>query len=132
MMLGKRAIKVHTMPERSAAAADTSFNALMQEYSGVQRPRIVLDCSNVWEMDIPMIRLLLSYLEEVMRHNGDVRLASLNPAVESELHRAGVSRLFEIYPTTETAIESFHTRTSSVAPLSHDPQIGDTEAEFAA
>ena len=70
-------------------------------------------------MDTATIHLLLSCLEEVMKCNGDIRLASLRPGAEAALRIAGVDRLFEMYATTEAAAQSFQQRPTSVTTPMH-------------
>jgi len=83
-------------------------------------------------MDVSMIQLLLSCLEEAMRYNGDVRLAALSSEAEADLRRAGVGRLFEIYGTTENAVRSFHQRATSMAPLAFENEVFGHDSEYAA
>jgi anti-anti-sigma factor len=132
MSMNKRAVKVYQVPVHSVGAIDEGFSAYKQLCSETQRPRFVLDCSRIWDMDASMIQLLLSYLEEVMRHNGDVRLAGLAPKAEWALRLAGVSRIFEIYATTESAVQSFHQRAASIVPFAYDAEVFETAVEYAA
>ena len=104
----------------------------LQQYAEADRPRLVLDCSMVWEMDYAMINLLLSCLEEVMKGNGDVRLASLRPAAKSGLRIATVNRLFEMYDTPQEAVQSFDQRLISLAPLAVEPDGSDPISKNAA
>lgn len=71
------------------------------------RPRLVLDCTNVLEADRLVVHLLLRCLEEAMKRNGDVKLAAIRPETKSTLERIGASRLFEIFDTTDAAVASF-------------------------
>ena len=132
MSIRKRAVRVHQVPEKITASKERSFLQELQRYAEAERPRFVLDCSLVWDMDYPMINLLLSCLEEVMKYNGDVRLASLRPGAESALRLAGVNRLFETYATTEGAVQSFHQRPISLAPLAFGTETFDHVSEHAA
>jgi anti-anti-sigma regulatory factor len=83
-------------------------------------------------MDYAMINLLLSCLEEVMKCNGDIRLASLRPAAKSVLEIAGVDRLFEMYSTAQEAVRSFEQRPISLAPLAVETEGCDHVSENAA
>lgn len=113
----KRAVKVHPVPEQVTASTERAFLQSLQDCSENERPRVVLDCSHVREMNIATIYLLLSSLEEVMKCNGDVRLAALRPGAENSLRVAGVARLFETYASVDAAVHSFQQRSSSMAPL---------------
>jgi anti-anti-sigma factor len=112
MLSRVRSVEVHQVPEKVNVVRELDFVRALRESVTTERPRFVLDCSKVVEMNSATIRLLLSSLEEAMKCNGDVRLASLRPSAESALRMAGVSRLFEIYGTTEAAAQSFQRPTT--------------------
>lgn len=76
---------------------------------GANRPRVVLDCSELDGIGLAEIRLFMSCLEHVMKRNGDARLAGLSPRARTILSRSGVERLFRIYDSRESAIRSFDT-----------------------
>ncbi len=132
MSIRKRAVRVHQVPEQLTAKRGRSFLRDLQMHAEAERPRFVLDCSMIFVMDYPTIDLLLSCLEEVMKYNGDVRLASLSPAAELALRVAGIHRLFETYATTESAVQSFHQRPISLAPLGLETEAFDHASEHAA
>lgn len=132
MSMIKREVRVHQVPSQVTATSERAFLLELQKFSEVERPRFVLDCSRVREMDIPTIHLLLSSLEEVMKCNGDVRLASLNPPCEEMLRIAGVNRLFEIYPTVDAAVRSYHQRPTSIAPMEFESEMYDQNSGIAA
>lgn len=132
MSIIKREVRVHQVPDQVNATSERSFLRELQKCSETERPRFVLDCSRVRDMDIATIHLLLSSLEEVMKCNGDIRLAALHPASEEMLRLAGVNRLFEIYPTVDGAVRSYHQRPTSIAPLEFGNEVFDRNAELAA
>ena len=72
------------------------------------RPRVVIDCSSVRQVDRTVIHLLLRCLEEAMKRNGDVKLAAIPHGAKAILELTGVNRLFEIFETTAEAVNSFH------------------------
>lgn len=74
---------------------------------GANRPRVVLDCSELEGIGLSEVRLFMSCLERVMKRNGDARLAGLSPRARKVLSRFGVERLFRIYDSQESAIRSF-------------------------
>lgn len=76
----------------------------------VERPSIVLDCSNVREMDNHTIHLLLCCLEGALKRNGDVRLAAVTPQALLSLEHAKADRLFRIFATVDEAANSFQRR----------------------
>jgi anti-anti-sigma factor len=132
MSMIKREVRVHQVPDQATATSERAFLLELQKFSEVERPRFVLDCSRVREMDIATIHLLLSSLEEVMKCNGDVRLAALHPSAEEMLRLAGVNRLFEIYPTVDAAVRSYHHRPTSMAPMELESELYDQDSGIAA
>jgi anti-sigma B factor antagonist len=74
----------------------------------VERPRLVLDCSHMRQVDNSVLYLLICCLEEAIKHNGDIKLAALPPVVANKLSTTGVSRLFEIFNTPAEAMNSFN------------------------
>ena len=133
MIVSKRAVNVQQMPEQVTAANERNIlQHLQKKCAETERPRFVLDCSPVRDMDTATIQLLLSCLEEVMKCNGDVRLAALRPEAGATLRLSGVSRLFETYPSTEAAVQSFQKRPSSMAPFEIDSESLDLNSGLAA
>jgi len=115
MSIRARAVRVHQVSERTTFSGERSFLEDVRKYGQSQRPRLVLDCSKLQRLDSATLRLLLCCLEEVMKCNGDVRLASLCPEAKAALQTAGVDQLFEAYSTAEAAVNSFHLRSNSMA-----------------
>lgn len=83
------------------------LHELQREVGEASRPRVVLDCSELDEMRVPEVRLLMSCLEWVMKRNGDARLACVSPKSREILSNSGIEGLFRIYDSSESAIRSF-------------------------
>jgi len=129
----KRTVNLQQVPEEVTESVQTVIlQSLERKCAETERPRFVLDCSLVRNMDTNTIQLLLSCLEEVMKCNGDVRLAALRPEAEDTLRRSGVSRLFEMYATVEAAVQSFQKRAASMAPLDFEVEVLDLNSGLAA
>ncbi|MHB1936581.1 MAG: STAS domain-containing protein [Acidobacteriaceae bacterium] len=125
MTIRKRAVAVKQLPEIGNARQGQAFLREMQNCMDVDRPFVVLDCSNVGNLDKSVVRLMLCCLEEAMKRNGDVKLAALPLAAEIVLEACGVDRLFDIHDTTAGAVSSFHkphAAASSHASMSEDPR----------
>lgn len=105
--MATRDVTVKQLPEISNMRQAHTF--LREIYSAMEsdRPRMVLDCSNLRLLNKPVLHLLLECLEEAMKRNGDVKLSALPPGGESILDRTGASRIFSIYGTTAEAVTSF-------------------------
>ncbi len=107
MMNTLRSVTVHQVPSSVTAAEARLFVRELQNHIAPERPRVVLDCANVRQMDDAMLHLLLCCLEEAMKSNGDVKLSSVTPGAEAAMRMARVHRLFETYPTNAAAVQSY-------------------------
>ena len=114
MPIKMRVVGVTRIPKLRSAKEGRIFLRDLQGSMDGDRPRLVLDCSNLQQLDRSTILLLLSCLEEVMKCNGDVKLADLPPGAEEIFRMTGADRLFDIYQTTAEAVNSFHRSATSV------------------
>jgi len=80
------------------------------------RPRIVLDCSLVCSMESAGVEMLLRCLEEVLKRDGDLKLAALSREAEVILELMRVARVFETFETCEEAVRSFHVIPADAVP----------------
>ena len=103
-------IIVRSVPERCHLREQGAFVSDLVQYMSEYRPCIVLDCSKLQTMEGAVIYLILCCLEEALKRNGDVRLAGVCPAALVVLESTGADRLFQIYPSSADAVESFHPR----------------------
>src|ERR1700757_229079 len=88
---------VRRLPERLSSGEGRTFFCQVRELLTATQPRFVFDLGEVRELDATGIHLLLQCLEEVMKLNGDVKLASVPPGPAAVLEATGVDRLFEIF-----------------------------------
>ena len=93
------------------------------------RPRIVLDCSQVRSMESAGVEMLLRCLEEVLKRDGDLKLASLSPEAEVILELMRVSRVFEAFQTCEDAVRSFNAIPADAVPQ-NTPWYSDVFSEL--
>lgn len=108
MTIQMRVVTVMQVPEDLDVKKSEIFFKEIQDSMSVDRPRLVLDCANLGELNKPTIHLLLCCLEEAMKRNGDVKLAALPPGSQTVLEETGIGRLFDIYDTATEAFNSFH------------------------
>lgn len=83
------------------------IHALEREMGQASRPRVVLDCSELEDMRVAEVGLLMDCLEWVMKRNGDARLACVSPNSRKILSNSGSESLFRIYESNESALRSF-------------------------
>ncbi len=107
MIIHKRIVTVKILPAILDAKNMRLFLSELQGFLNVDRPRIVLDGSQLRRLDKAGIHLLLCCLEEAIKHNGDVKLAALPLGTEALLEFTGVNRVFEVYETAVEAVNSF-------------------------
>ncbi len=103
-----RVVTVKKIPVLFTTGHGEIFIREMRRYIDIDIPCIVLDCSNLQKLDKPTVYFLLCFLEEVMKHNGDVKLAALSANASNGSDISGINRLFDIYETTDEAVMGFH------------------------
>jgi anti-sigma B factor antagonist len=107
---------VMELPERlNQMEGEKLFNEL-QPLLENDHPRVVLDCSQVCNMDSAGIEVLLRCMGEAMKRDGDIKLASLSPSAATILELMRVDRLFEVFDTPEQAVQSFHAAAAPEEP----------------
>lgn len=126
MTLRTRAVSIKQMPEKLDVKRGRLFFRELESCMNVERPCIVLDCSQVHQMDRHALHLLLCCLEGAIKRNGDVRLAAVTPAAMLDLQHAAIDRLFRVFDTVEDAVESFERR---VAHMGSSPAKAALSAE---
>jgi len=103
-----RSVAVRKLPESISGTRRQEVFSDLESCINVDRPAVVLDCSEVRELDRSSIHLLLCCLEEAMKRNGDVRLAALSPKAIEDLRAAEVDSLFQHFESLAEAVDSFH------------------------
>jgi anti-anti-sigma regulatory factor len=93
---------------------------------------IVLDCSQVRQIDKAAIYLLLSCLENALKRDGDVKLASIHSGARAILEFTGVARLFECFETNAEAVCSFRRLSVNAASGAYVPFSSHRDPENAA
>ena len=106
-MANERTVSVRQLPENLSVKQGRIFFREVQPCLNVDRPRLVLDCSKVRQLDSAGIHVLLRCLEEAMKRNGDVKLAAIQPVTADILQLTRVDCLFETFATTSDAVNSY-------------------------
>jgi anti-anti-sigma factor len=107
-MTSGRLVAVKQLPETLSLKQGRLFFREVDSCWNTDRPRVVLDCSKVRQLDSAGIQVLLSCLEEAMKRNGDVKLAAIPPGAAAILELARVDHLFEAFDNTADAVSSFN------------------------
>lgn len=107
-MLTSGPVVVMQMPEQFTGGEVQTFMLELGPLLESNRPRIVLECSQVRSLDSAGVEMLLHSLEEVLKRDGDLKLAALSAEAEVFLELMRVARVFETYLTSEEAVRSFN------------------------
>lgn len=114
-MLTNGPVVVMQMPEQFTGGEVQNFMLELGPLLESNRPRIVLECSQVRALDSAGVEMLLHSLEEVLKRDGDLKLAALSAEAEVFLELMRVARVFETFPTSEEAVRSFHAAPAEAA-----------------
>jgi anti-anti-sigma factor len=119
-MSKERPVLVMQLPERLNLPEIRRFLREVEPLLQADRPRIVFDFSQVQQLDSAGVEMLLHCMEEVMKQDGDLKLAAVPPKSAVILELTRVDRLFETFQKTSDAIESFQ---SFPLHVFHSPQV---------
>ena len=107
-MITVRPVLAIQLPERLNMTTSREFWPEIEAVLKEDRPRVVFDFSEVCQIDSAGVELLLKSLEAVMRLDGDLKFAAIRPQAAIILELTRVDRLFEVFPSVDSAVESFH------------------------
>jgi anti-sigma B factor antagonist len=116
------------LPERLKLSEAQLFLRDVEPLLQADHPRIVFDFAQVRELDSAGVDMLLHCMEQAMKQDGDLKLASVPPHSAVILELTRVDRLFETFPTTSDAVESFQNFPLQVMQ-SLPPQYSDMATE---
>lgn len=102
-----RPVVVKRMPERVNQREARKFLDDVQPFLNSDRPQLVFDLSQVKQLDASGVEMLLQCVSEVMKRDGDLKLASLSKQAAMVLELTRTDRLFEIYNNSTEAARSF-------------------------
>jgi anti-sigma B factor antagonist len=95
------------MPERINLRQARAFLKEVEPFLHSDRPQVVFDLSQVHQLDAAGVDMLLHCMGEVMKRDGDLKLAAVSPQAGTILELTRTDRLFEIYETSTDAVRSF-------------------------
>jgi anti-sigma B factor antagonist len=103
-----RPVIVKRMPDRLNQKQARVFLHDIQPLLNTDRPQIVFDCSLIRQMDAAGVDMLLHCMAEVMKRDGELKLAAVSPQAAVVLELTRTDRLFEIFETSGDAVRSFY------------------------
>ena len=102
-----RPVVVKRMPEKVNQREAKKFLQDVKPFLTADRPQLVFDFSQVKQLDAAGVEMLLQCVSEVMKRDGDLKLASLSRQAAMVLELTRTDRLFEIYENSTEAARSF-------------------------
>lgn len=115
-MLTSGPVIVMQLPEQLDVKEIQNFMMELKPLLESNRPRIVLECSQVRTIDSAGVEMLLQCLEEALKRDGDLKLAALTPEVEVILELMRVARVFETFQDSDDAVRSFNSVPAEAIP----------------
>jgi anti-sigma B factor antagonist len=102
-----RPVIVKRIPERLNLRQARKFLQEVKPFLHADRPQIVFDLSQVKQMDVSGVDMLLQCMVDASERDGDLKLASVSPQAAIVLELTRTDRLFEIYENSSDAVRSF-------------------------
>jgi anti-sigma B factor antagonist len=102
-----RPVVVKRMPEKLNFREARIFFREVQPILTSDRPQVVFDLSQVKLLDSSGVDMLLQCMAEIMKRDGDLKLAAMSPQSAVVLEMTRADRLFEMYETSTDAVRSF-------------------------
>jgi anti-anti-sigma factor len=102
-----RPVLVKRVPEHMNQREAQKFFADVRPLLNADRPQLVFDLSQVRQLDVAGIEVLMQCMSMAMRKDGDLKLASLSDHAAVVLELTRTDRLFEIYDTSTDAARSY-------------------------
>ncbi len=109
LALSARTERGYLIAALSGSLDATRTAAVREQLRCLPRPaasRLVLDLCLVSHVDASGLAVLVSAERRARLLGGSLRLAAVQPAVGMAVHAAGLDRLFEIFPTVQSAVSS--------------------------
>jgi anti-anti-sigma factor len=102
-----RPVLVKRVPENMNQREAQKFFADVRPLLSADRPQLVFDLSQVRQLDVAGIEVLMQCMSMAMRKDGDLKLASLSDHAAVVLELTRTDRLFEIYESSTDAARSY-------------------------
>lgn len=126
-----RPVVVKRMPEKLNQREARKFLQDVKPFLTADRPQLVFDFSQVKQLDAAGVEMLLHCVSEVMKRDGDLKLASLSRQAAMVLELTRTDRLFEIYDSSTEAARSFSgflPNAMRAVPIYRQPEVLQRQA----
>lgn len=114
------------LDESNALFLAQTMESLMNE----GKHKIVLDVSQLWNLDQMGLHVIMTALHQARKAEGDIRLAKLSPRLKELVSQLELEKQFLIFPNLEEAQKSFRPkkkprRIRLPLPFKQDVGLGD-------
>jgi len=103
------------LPERVTGKETRLFRATLSSELIHDRPQIIVDFSQVKQIDSYALDTILACLVEVSHRDGVVKLAGISPEAATVLELTRMDRIFEMFPTVAEAASSYGVTPAEIA-----------------
>jgi anti-anti-sigma factor len=110
---------VVNLPERVTAKEAKSLMKDLRYEIAIDQPSVVLDLSDVKEMDSAGLDLILTCISETIRRDGTIRVRGISPEAQTILELTGLDQVLHLIPETG-ATELI---TVPLAEIVHAPEL---------
>ena len=92
---------------RVDAYSSPHFKEYLKDLIDKRHTRVIIAMEQVEFLDSSGLGALVACLRKAKEKKGDIKISGLTPEVRSIFDMTRVSRLFEIYPDTSSAMKAF-------------------------
>ncbi|SNB46091.1 STAS domain-containing protein [Geobacter sp. DSM 9736] len=93
--------------ERLDAHNSGELKTEMQRLFAEGKKNVLVDLKDVRFIDSSGLGVLVSGFKNAISHQGNLKLSALQPQVKSMFELTRLHRVFEIFPSTQEALENF-------------------------
>lgn len=112
-----------SVPETMTAREASLFYKEVLPALSSDRPQIVFDMSKMRRVDSIAIAVFLRCICQVMKYDGDIKMAAVLPQAAAMLELTRIGRLFEMYEDSIAAVKSFGEPFRHWMPQSFRPDL---------
>lgn len=89
-------------------SVQTALKDKLQDFAENNDNDVVLDFTSVHFIDSSCLGALVALMKKIREHKGDIKIAHLSDDVRSIFQITRLDRVFELYDTTDEAVNSFY------------------------
>jgi anti-sigma B factor antagonist len=100
-------VKVVSLSGRLDAYGVNDVEKKLDSIASIKQVHLVLNLKELEYISSSGLRIMLATIKTTKKHQGEVRLACLNPSVKDVFDIAGFTQFFKIFDKEDDAINSF-------------------------